>query len=79
MSHGIAVGKPEEVIHKVYFTFDHHTYLLYMSDFKRDYPDDFALSSYASGNVSSADFLASRAADIEEIKYLVLEHHVRDV
>ena len=76
---GIAVGKPEEVTHKVCFTFDHDAYVLYMSDFERDHPDDFALLSHANGTVSSADNLASRAADIEEIKSLVLEHDVWDV
>jgi hypothetical protein len=76
---GIAVDKPEEVTHKVYLNFDHDVYVLYMGDLERDHTDDFALLSDASGNLSSADTLASKAADIEEIKSLVLEHDVWDV
>ena len=76
---GIAVGKPEEVTHKVYFNFDHDDCILYMTYLEKECADDFAMLSRASGNVSSADTLASRAADIKEIKSLVLEHDVWDV
>jgi hypothetical protein len=74
---GIAVGKPEEVTHKVYFNFENDDYVLYMSDFERDHAD-FALLSGATSNVSRADTLASIAADIEEVKSLVLEHDAWD-
>ncbi len=50
-----------------------------MIDLERECVDDFALLSHARGNISSADTLTSRAADIEEIKSLVFEHDVWEV